>query len=74
MRSKKRNSNTIGPSTYHNDNVALDSPAKITQAMDETAQKLREAKTDEEKWAAHAAAESLFHRLVLSVGDYRSWL
>ena len=66
MRSKKPNSNTTGSLTYHNDNVALDSEAKFTQAVDELQQKLREAETDEEIRAALAAAAGFYHRLVLS--------
>jgi hypothetical protein len=60
MRSKKPGSHAPGPSRYvypgQVNSVGLNSRAKITQAMDETRQKIREAKTDEEE---HDAALTL---------------
>src|SRR5271165_3242891 len=63
MRSKKPNSNTTGPSwrvcPYHVYSVGLNSRAKIAQAMDETRQELRGAKTDEARQEAAWTLELL---------------
>ena len=63
MRSKKPGSLTPGPSWYvgpgYVNSVALNSRAKIDQAVDETRRESREAKTDEERWAAAVTLEAL---------------
>lgn len=63
MRSKKPGSHAPGPSRYvypgQVNSVALNSRAKITQAMDETRQKSREAKTDEEEHDVALTLEAL---------------
>ena len=63
MRSLRSSSNTTGPSWYvgpgYVNSAALNSGAKIDQAVDETRQKLREAKTDEEQQDAALTLEAL---------------
>ncbi len=63
MRSRRPSSHAPGPSWRvcpgHVNSAALNSRAKIDQAVDETRQELREAKTDEEKWAAAVTLEAL---------------
>jgi hypothetical protein len=55
MRSRRPSSRATGPSWY----AALNSRAKIAQAMDETRQKLREAKTADEQHDAALTLEAL---------------
>ena len=63
MHSKKPSRHAPGPSWYvgpgYVNSAALNSRAKIAQAVDETRQKLREAKTDEEEHDAALTLEAL---------------
>jgi hypothetical protein len=63
MRSRRPISRAAGPSWYvgpgHVNGAALNSRAKIAQAMDETRQKIREAKTAEEQHNAALTLEAL---------------
>lgn len=63
MRSRRSSRSTTGPSWYvgpgYVKSAALNSGAKIDQAADETRQKLREAKTDEERQDAALTLEAL---------------